>query len=392
MRVLTLVGARPQFVKAAPVSRALRSRHEEILVHTGQHYDDAMSAAFFSDLELPPPDVNLGVGGGTHAQMTAEMIGRLEPVLAEHEPDAILLYGDTNTTLAGAVVGSKIRFGSGRRPWMAHVEAGLRSFNRSMPEERNRVVADHLSDLLLAPTETAVRNLESERLGRRTRLVGDVMVDALLWAAERSKRAELPELRGLPGPGSYVLLTLHRPDNVDDPRRLAAWLDAFAGTGPVVFPVHPRTRAVLERHGIAPPDNVVAMPPVGYLAMVALEAGARAVATDSGGVQKEAYLLGVPCLTLRSETEWVETVEVGWNRVIGRSPGGLRATLDDEDFMRRDRERPPLYGDGRAADRVVAALEDQAALEEQLSLLDGHASMGEHAPPHDDMAVEEYAR
>ena len=354
MRVLTVVGARPQFIKAAPVSRALRRRHEEVLVHTGQHYDEGMSEAFFRELELPQPDANLAVGSGSHAFMTAEMARRLEPVICEHQPDAVLIYGDTNSTLAGALVASKIEYGD-RRPWTAHVEAGLRSFNRAMPEERNRVVVDHLAELLLAPTATAVENLEREGLGGRTRLVGDVMVDSLLWAAERSDSA-LPEpVRAAEG---YVLLTLHRPDNVDDPARLAGWLDAFAGDELIIFPVHPRTRATLDRARIRIPDNVAALDPVGYPAMVALERRARAIATDSGGVQKEAYLLGVPCLTLRDETEWVETVDAGWNRVIGHAPQAVRAALADESFMGRDRERPPVFGDGRAAERIVTALEE----------------------------------
>ena len=357
MRIMTVVGARPQFVKAAPVSRVLRGRHEEIIVHTGQHYDDEMSEAFFRELELPEPEVNLEVGGGGHAEMTAEMIRKLEPVILGCEPEAILVYGDTNSTLAAAVVGSKITYPAGRgrrRPWMAHVEAGLRSFNRAMPEERNRVVVDHLAELLLAPTQTAAVNLEREGLGARTRMVGDVMVDGLRWAASR---APSTALNGIAPAGGYILLTLHRPDNVDDPAQLGCWIDALRGDEPVVFPIHPRTRAALVRAGIDVPANVILLDPVGYLTMLALEAGARAVATDSGGVQKEAYLLGVPCITLRAETEWIETVEAGWNRVVGRSTAALRAALGDEEFLGRDRARPPFLGDGEAAGRIVAELE-----------------------------------
>ena len=356
MRVLTVVGARPQFVKAAPVSRALRERHSEVLVHTGQHYDEAMSAAFFRDLEMAQPDVNLEVGSGTHGAMTGEMIRRLEPVIAEHQPDGVLVYGDTNSTLAAAVVASKIAYADGRRPWLAHGEAGLRSFNRRMPEERNRVVADHLADLLLAPTPIAMSHLEREGLGARAELVGDVMVDAHAWASERAE-AHLPVVAG--ELERYVLLTIHRAENVDDPARFARILVGLDVGLPIVFPVHPRTRAALERgvHGL--PDNVHAIDPVGYLEMVALETHAHAIATDSGGVQKEAYLAGVPCVTLRSETEWVETVEAGWNRVVDDDPAALRATLEDDEFMRRDRPRPLLYGDGRTASRIVAALERQ---------------------------------
>jgi UDP-N-acetylglucosamine 2-epimerase len=356
--VLTVVGARPQFVKAAPVSRVLRDRHAEVLVHTGQHYDDAMSAAFFRDLEMAEPDVNLEVGSGAHGAMTGEMIRRLEPIVVEHEPDGVLVYGDTNSTLAAAVVASKTVRSDGRRLWLAHVEAGLRSFNRRMPEERNRVVADHLADVLLAPTATATANLEREGLGARAELVGDVMVDAHAWAAERAA-THLPAIAA--ALDRYVLLTLHRAENVDEPGRFARILAGLDVGLPIVFPVHPRTRAVLERgvHGL--PANVHAIDPIGYLEMVALEARAHAVATDSGGVQKEAYLAGVPCVTLRAETEWVETVDAGWNRVVDDDSAALRAALEDESFMRRDRPRPLLYGDGRTAGRIVAALEREDA-------------------------------
>jgi len=354
VKVLTVVGARPQFVKAAPVSRALRAAHAEILVHTGQHYDDAMSAAFFRDLQIPEPDVNLEVGSGSHGAMTGEMLRRLEPVVLEHEPDGVLVYGDTNSTLAAAVVTAKLAYRDGRRPWLAHVEAGLRSFNPAMPEERNRIVADHLSDLLLAPTAAAMAHLEHEGLADRAELTGDVMVDAHAWASARADDH-------LPGAARehdrYLLLTMHRAENVDHPERFGRMIEGLSVDLPVIFPVHPRTRAAIERglHGL--PDNVIAIDPVGYLAMVALESRAHAVVTDSGGVQKEAYLAGVPCVTLRSETEWVETVEAGWNRVVGADPDALAAALADPAFMNRDRPRPDLYGDGRAAERIVASLE-----------------------------------
>ena len=354
MKVLTVVGARPQFVKAAPVSRALREAHTEILVHTGQHYDEAMSAAFFRDLEIPEPDVNLEVGSGSHGAMTGEMLRRLEPVVLEHEPDGVLVYGDTNSTLAAAVVTCKLAYPDGRRPWLAHVEAGLRSFNPRMPEERNRIVADHLAELLLAPTEAAMEHLAREGLADRAELAGDVMVDAHAWAAARADE-HLPAVAR--EHDRYVLLTMHRAENVDHPDRFRRILAGLELDLPVIFPVHPRTRAILERgtHGL--PSNVVPLEPVGYLEMVALEARAHAIATDSGGVQKEAYLSGVPCVTLRSETEWVETVAAGWNRVVDDDPAALRAALGDDDFMSRDKPRPPLYGDGRAAARIVAALE-----------------------------------
>lgn len=354
MKVLTVVGARPQFVKAAPVSRALRVAHDEVLVHTGQHYDDAMSAAFFRDLEIPAPDVNLEVGSGMHGAMTGEMLRRLEPILLEHAPDGVLVYGDTNSTLAAAVVASKVAYPDGRRPWLAHVEAGLRSFNRAMPEERNRVVADHLADVLLAPTATAMTHLAREGLGDRAELVGDVMVDAHAWARERAGDHLPAAARDL---DRYVLLTMHRAENVDHPARFTRILEGLALEMPVLFPVHPRTRAILERGAHGLPANVITIDPVGYLEMVALETHAHAIATDSGGVQKEAYLAGVPCITLRSETEWVETIEAGWNRVVDDDPRALRAALEDPAFMMRDRPRPSLYGDGNAAAGIVAALE-----------------------------------
>ena len=354
MRIVTVVGARPQFIKAAPVSRQLRPRHHEVLLHTGQHYDDAMSAAFFRELELPDPDLNLGIGSGPHGAQTGEMLRAIEPVLLEHEPDGVLVYGDTNSTLAGALAAAKVAYPGGRRPWLAHVEAGLRSFNRAMPEERNRVVADHLADLLLAPTPAAADHLAGEGLAERTEVVGDVMADAWCWAAERADMHLPAEAEALPG---FVLLTLHRAENVDDPRRLAACLAMLPADRPVIWPMHPRTAAVMEAARIAPAGNVRQLAPVGYLPMLALERAAAVIATDSGGVQKEAYLAGTPCVTLRTETEWVETVTAGWNRVAGDDPGALRAALADAAFMDRSRPRPELYGDGHAAERIVAALE-----------------------------------
>jgi UDP-GlcNAc3NAcA epimerase len=279
---------------------------------------------------------------------------RLEPLVLAEAPDGVLVYGDTNSTLAGALVASKVHYPDGRRPWLAHVEAGLRSFNPAMPEERNRIVADHLSDLLLAPTPTAVDHLAHEGLATASELVGDVMVDSFRWARPRSE-AHLPQVaRDL---GDYLLVTLHRAENVDDPARLGALLATLDLDRPVVFPVHPRTSEAISRAAAGLPPNVRAVDPVGYLAMVALECHAAAIATDSGGVQKEAYLAGVPCITLRGETEWVETVAAGWNRVIGLEGGALRSALDDAAFMDRARPRPDLFGDGMTAARIVAALE-----------------------------------
>ena len=357
MKILTVVGTRPQFVKAAPLSRALRQTHVELLVHTGQHYDDGMSGSFFRDLEMPEPDVNLEVGSGSHGAQTGEMLRRLEPVLAKHQPDGVVIYGDTNSTLAGAIVASKVVYGDGRRPWLAHVEAGLRSFNRGMPEERNRIVADHLADLLLAPTESAMQHLTREGLADRAEMVGDVMVDLFRWAEPRADAHLLPVARERPG---YLLVTLHRAENVDNVERLAAWLSGLADLAsdrPMIFPLHPRTRAATERAGLQLPSAVTFVEPVGYLQMVALERAAAAILTDSGGVQKEAYLAGVPCITLRTETEWPETVSAGWNRILGDRPAGLRAALAEALAGSGGRVRPELFGDGRAAGRIVAALE-----------------------------------
>jgi UDP-N-acetylglucosamine 2-epimerase len=367
VRIVTVVGARPQFIKAAPISRLLRASHHEMLIHTGQHYDDAMSASFFRELSMPDPDANLEIGSAAHGAQTAEMLKALEPMLVEHEPDGVLVYGDTNSTLAGALAAAKVEYGGGRRPWLAHVEAGLRSFNRAMPEERNRVVTDHLADLLLAPTPTAMAQLRAEGLDDRAELVGDVMADAVCWAADQADLHLPAAAAEQPG---FLLMTLHRAENVDDPGRLAAWLAMLPDDRPVIWPMHPRTTAALARADARPGSNVTVIEPVGYLAMLAMERAAVAVATDSGGVQKEAYLAGVPCITLRTETEWVETVEAGWNRVTGHDPNAVRLALADTGFMDRSRPRPPLFGDGHAAERVVAALERLGASHSQ----DGVAS------------------
>lgn len=354
MKVLSVVGARPQFIKAAPVSRVLARDHDEVMVHTGQHYDHAMSGSFFAELGMAEPAVNLEVGSGSHALMTARILRRIEPVMLEHRPDGILLYGDTNSTLAAAVAGVKLVTDEGGRPWMAHVEGGVRAFNRQWPEEHNRIVSDHLSDLVLAPTDEAMRNLATEGLGPRSALVGDVMVDSFLWGLERSESALPPMAREHPG---YVLATIHRGDNVDEPERLAAWLEAMRTERRVILPAHPRTAATIERAGLTPPPNVSVVEPVGYLTMVALERSAALVITDSGGVQREAYLAGVPCFTIRDETEWVETLAGGWNRLVGATPDGLASALRDHDFGTPDAPRGDIFGDGRAAERIVAELE-----------------------------------
>jgi UDP-N-acetylglucosamine 2-epimerase len=348
VKVLTVVGARPQFVKAAPVSRVLRRRHQEFLVHTGQHYDDEMSDLFFRQLRIPAPDRNLEVGSGRHGVQTGAMLPGIESIALEQKPDWLLIYGDTNSTLAGALVGAKLQIP------VAHVEAGLRSYDRRMPEEVNRVVADHLAALLLCPTDTAVRNLASEGITAGVRMVGDVMLDAYQQNLEvaRTTSHVVVEL-GLEK-NRYTLLTVHRAENVDQPEVLAGILRGVGESGRrVVFPVHPRTRAALAATEMKPPENVMLIDPVGYLEMLVLEENAEAIVTDSGGVQKEAYFAGRPCITLRDRTEWTETVDAGWNVLVGTETTAIARAM--RDFRPRG-TRPELFGDGRAAERVVEAL------------------------------------
>jgi UDP-GlcNAc3NAcA epimerase len=348
VRIVTIIGNRPQFVKAAAVSRLLRESHDELIVHTGQHYDDELSKVFFDELGIPAPDRELGAGSGSNASQTARILGALEPVLLELAPDLALVYGDTNSTLAGALAAAQSGVPVG------HVEAGMRSFDRAMPEELNRVLTDHASDLLLCSTRTAMDNLRREAVRGQAHLVGDVMADVSLAfrdiAAERS--SVLADL-GLES-GSYLAVTAHRPGNVDPPERLARLVEllaALAGAGgrSVVFPVHPRTRTRLEAAGLLDRlAEVTLLPPLGYLDFLELARGARAVLTDSGGVQKEAYLLGVPCVTLRDTTEWVETVEAGWNVLVDLDRDAALAALE----LEPPAERPELYGGGHAAERV----------------------------------------
>jgi UDP-GlcNAc3NAcA epimerase len=356
MEIVTVVGARPQLIKALPVSAALRAAgHAELVVHTGQHYDYAMSQVFFDELGLAPPEVNLGVGSGPHGAQTAAMLAGIEAVLSERRPAWLLVYGDTNSTLAGALAAAKLGVP------VAHVEAGLRSFKRAMPEEVNRVVTDHLATLLLCPSETAVANLAREGISAGVHLVGDVMADALLMTAERARRqaGTLGRL-GLTAKG-YLLATVHRAENTDDPARLRGILAAFEALAePLVFPAHPRTRKLLAGMGYAPPAHVRLIDPVGYPDMVALEEGARIILTDSGGIQKEAYWLGVPCVTLRDETEWVETVAAGWNTLAGADAGRIVAAAR---ALAAPAERPPLYGgDGRAGQRVAQIISSHSSI------------------------------
>jgi UDP-GlcNAc3NAcA epimerase len=351
VKVLTVIGNRPQFIKAAAVSPVLRAEHDELLVHTGQHFDDQLSAVFFAELGLPAPDEQLGVALGSTTSQTARMLTALEPVLARTAPDVVLVYGDTSSTLAGALAAAQAGVP------VAHVEAGMRSFDRTMPEELNRVLVDHASALLLCSTDVAMANLRHEAAVGRSEMVGDVMVDVALVAQPRArKRAELVRARGLE-PGEYLLATAHRAGNVDDPARLQELIEVLTTMPlPVLLPLHPRTEARLEAAGMlqqlrdAPGVHVES--PLGYFEMTTLLCHARAVLTDSGGLQKEAYLAGVPCVTMRPSTEWTETVEQGWNVLVDLDAAAARAALE----RGVPALHPALYGDGRAAQRVVAAL------------------------------------
>lgn len=353
MRVMSVVGARPQFVKLAPVAEALAAAGvEHDIVHTGQHYDPGMSDVFFADLRIPAPDVHLAVGSASHGKQTGAMLEGLEQVMLDRRPDWVLVYGDTNSTLAAALAAVKIHVP------VAHLEAGLRSFNRRMPEEHNRVLTDHAADLLLAPTEIAMGHLADEGLADRSVLVGDVMTDVCLRVRDAALADGITPPAGLPH-GGYLAATIHRAENTDDPERLRAIVEGLAGVSmPVLLMAHPRLRARCDEHGI-PLDqgSLRVVDPLPYPEMVAAVVGAHGVVTDSGGLQKEAYLLERPCTTLRTETEWVETLEHGWNVLL---PG-----LEDlDDVVRRPAPvdgRGTPYGDGEAAREVARVLQDAGA-------------------------------
>lgn len=350
MRVLSVVGARPQFVKLAPIARAAAGVFEHLIAHTGQHYDHNMSDAFFEDLGIPRPEFNLGVGSGKHGEQTGKMLAGLERTIEETAPDWVLVYGDTNSTLAAAVAAVKLHVP------VAHLEAGLRSFNRRMPEEHNRVLTDHAADLLLAPTRAAMDHLATEGLAERAVLVGDVMTDVLfrVLAEVRDRPVDLT----VPvQSGGYHVATIHRPDNTDDPQRLRAIIEGIAKVGkPVVLLAHPRLRALAARHGIELATGSISVTePVGYPQLVNAVTHSAGVITDSGGLQKEAFLMRVPCTTLRPETEWVETVDLGWNVLVNEDFAALPGIVD--------RPRPAAtdatpYGDGHAAAKAVRALVD----------------------------------
>jgi UDP-N-acetylglucosamine 2-epimerase len=353
LKILTVVGARPQFIKAAPVSRALRlSGHTEFLAHTGQHYDRAMSEVFFEEMGIAAPDVNLEVGSGSHGRQTGEMLARLEEVMQKEKPACVLVYGDTNSTLAGALAAVKLQIP------VAHVEAGLRSFNRRMPEEHNRVIADHCADMLFCPTQTAIDNLAREGITEGAHLAGDTMYDAVLQFAEAArKKSTIVKTMELE-PRSYLLATIHRPYNTDDDEALRNILSAFTESQErIIFPVHPRTRHRIDALGFRETNGLRLIEPLGYLDMLALEQSARMIMTDSGGVQKEAFFFGVPCLTLRPETEWVETVASGWNVICGTDRDRIKEGIKRADWP--EGNLPQIFGDGRASEKIAALIESR---------------------------------
>lgn len=362
LRIVTIVGARPQFVKAAAVSRAIErwnaaprvdgaTRIEEAIVHTGQHYDANMSQVFFDELKIPAPKFHLGVGSGSHGKQTGAMLEKIEQVLFDERPDLLLIYGDTNSTLAGAVAAVKLHIP------VAHVEAGLRSFNRKMPEEINRIVADSVSDMLLCPTETAVRNLSREGVTRGVHLVGDVMYDSVLFnTALAEGQSRILETLKLKSRG-YLLATLHRAENTDEAGRLESIFAAFnASPLPIVLPLHPRTQKVMKGRSISVAPHVQIIDPVSYLDVLILEKHARGILTDSGGMQKEAYFFNVPCVTMREETEWVELVDAGANRLAGADSGRIAEALSWAMDWRPSSDAPLLYGDGDAGGKIVRLL------------------------------------
>jgi UDP-N-acetylglucosamine 2-epimerase len=350
MKIVSVVGARPQIIKSAPVSKAIvEAGYQEYQIHTGQHYDYGMSQIFFEELGIPEPAINLGVGSGSHAQQTGQMLIGIESVLIEQKPDIVFVYGDTNSTLAGALAAVKLQFR------LAHIEAGLRSYNRQMPEEHNRVLTDHCSDLLFCPTQTAVNNLAREGLQKGIHLVGDTMYDAVLHftkiATQNSKILQTLRLM----PKGYLLTTIHRAYNTDNPEVLKTILSAFGQVEEIiVFPIHPRTNNAVKRADLKIPTNVKMIEPIGYLNMLILEKNARIILTDSGGMQKEAYFLAVPCLTLRTETEWIETTQTGWNLIVGCDSELIINGITLHEWP--NTPPVPLFGDGHASSKIISLI------------------------------------
>lgn len=341
MKILTVIGARPQFIKAAPVSKVLRKKNEEKIIHTGQHYDENMSKIFFDELDIPRPDYNLNIGSGTHGYQTGMMLMKIEEIILDEKPDAVMVYGDTNSTLAGALSASKLLVP------VIHVEAGLRSFNMAMPEEQNRILTDHISKVLFCPTDTAVKNLKNEGISNGVYNVGDVMLDATMEFKEKAARtSNVLQHLGIDG-RDYILATVHRAENTDYPEKLGNIIHSLGSSGKyIILPLHPRTRKYIDMYGIKPASNIKIIDPVGYLDMIQLEANAQKIVTDSGGVQKEAFFLRKPCITLREETEWVETVENGWNVLVGSDNESIiDAILNFSPSV----EQQNIFGDGNAS-------------------------------------------
>ncbi|MFD0680814.1 MULTISPECIES: non-hydrolyzing UDP-N-acetylglucosamine 2-epimerase [unclassified Paenibacillus] len=352
-KIVTIVGARPQFIKVSPVSQVLRESYKEILVNTGQHYDYKMAGVFFDELGIPKPDYDLGIGSGSHGQQTGEMLKKIEEVLLEQRPDGVLVYGDTNSTLAGALAASKMHIP------LFHIEAGLRSFNKKMPEEVNRVLTDHISDMLFSPTETAVNNLKAENISDHVYLVGDVMYDAVVNHSTLAEEKYAVSQFGVNEKG-YYLATIHRAENTDDPLRLSAIIKSFLQLEEdVIIPIHPRTEKYINELGLFKQINeskhIKLIQPVSYLEMLILEKYAKGIITDSGGVQKEAYFAKVPCYTIRDQTEWVETIHCGWNRLVDP------IKMDLSEILQKGHKsiyKENLYGDAKASNKIVARIND----------------------------------
>ncbi|MBU3074263.1 non-hydrolyzing UDP-N-acetylglucosamine 2-epimerase [Clostridium estertheticum] len=345
MKILTVVGARPQFIKAAAVSNIIRKEHEEILVHTGQHYDENMSKIFFEELNIPKPDYNLGVGSGGHGKQTGNMLIELEELYEKEKPDMVLVYGDTNSTLAGALCASKLLIP------VAHIEAGLRSFNMTMPEEQNRILTDHISKYLFVPTASAIENLSNEGVTSGVYNVGDVMYDATLNFSKLSKeKSKIMKELNLKQE-EFILATIHRAENTNDINRLRNIIEALNESGQqVILPLHPRTKKYMDDYNLSFNKNIKIIDPVGYLDMISLEMHGRKIITDSGGVQKEAFFMNKPCITMRDETEWVETVQNGWNIVVGTNKAKI---LDGIINFTPSKVQQNIFGDGHAAEKIL---------------------------------------
>lgn len=352
MKIITVIGARPQFIKAAAVSNKLRKKNKEILIHTGQHYDENMSKIFFEELNIPYPEYNLSVGSGGHGRQTGEMLIKLEDIYHKEKPDMVLVYGDTNSTLAGTLTASKMLIP------VVHIEAGLRSFNKAMPEEQNRIITDHLSELLFAPTATAVKNLKNEGILKNVYNVGDVMFDAVLHFEEVArKKSRIIQALNIDDK-EFLLTTIHRAENTNDISRLRNIIEALneAGTT-VILPLHPRTKKYMQDYGLKFNHNIKVIEPIGYLDMLLLERNCIKIVTDSGGVQKEAFFMHKPCVTMRDETEWIETVENDWNRIVGTDKEKILKAIVE--FKPRMPQRN-IFGNGKASDRICEIIESRA--------------------------------